>query len=528
MPEAHRTSYDEMPYSNNPFYHTHPDCLATVATLFGMAPPPVPRCRVLELGCAAGGNLIPMAFTLPDSRFVGVDLSPRQVAAGQALIDALGLKNIELRPLSILDVDRSFGEFDYIICHGVYSWVPTEVQDKILAICAWQLTSNGVAYISYNIYPGWHVGAMIREMLGYHLRRAAPPEEQVRQGRAFLDCLAGAVPDADSAYARLLKTEVERLRTHSDTYFFHEYLEEVNQPLYFHQFVERAAGRKLQYLGEARYNTMAGTVQPAELKSSRAPLPADLVAREQYLDFWRNRTFRRTLLCHDHVKLTRPPSAETMSNFLLSALARPVADPPDIPSGRPEEFRERDGDTTLTTASPVLKAAFVSLHEIWPRVISFDDLCALVRSRLEQGPGPGPTFGADKRRRLAEALLQYSLTNLVELHVHVPPFVADVSERPLASRLARLQAQGNADRVTNLLHRGIEIGGVDRLVLGALDGSRDRAALVEMLARLAAEGVLEADGGEPPGPDLGRVRQSLGEGLDNCLRQMASNALLVG
>src|SRR5262249_10252810 len=159
-------SYDDMPYSNNPFYHTHPDCLATVATLFGMTPPPVPRCRVLELGCAAGGNLIPMAFTLPDSRFVGIDLSPRQVATGLAVIDVLGLKNIELKPLSILDVDHGFGQFDSLICHGVYSWVPAAVQDKILTLCAEQLAPNGVAYVSYNIYPGWHVGGMIREMLG--------------------------------------------------------------------------------------------------------------------------------------------------------------------------------------------------------------------------------------------------------------------------------------------------------------------------------------------------------------------------
>ena len=100
------SSYEELPYTRNPFHTTHPDCLATVAFLHGLEPPSSTRCRVLELGCASGGNLIPMAAGLPDSTFVGIDLSPRQISQGQELIDAVGLKNIELRPLSIMDVER--------------------------------------------------------------------------------------------------------------------------------------------------------------------------------------------------------------------------------------------------------------------------------------------------------------------------------------------------------------------------------------------------------------------------------------
>src|SRR5947208_2747117 len=115
------TSYDTVPYHSNPFGATHPDRLATVATLLGLKPPPVERCRVLELGCASGGNLIPMALGLPDSTFTGIDLSIRQVADGQRVIDALGLSNVSLRHLSILNVDDDFGSFDYILCHGVYS-----------------------------------------------------------------------------------------------------------------------------------------------------------------------------------------------------------------------------------------------------------------------------------------------------------------------------------------------------------------------------------------------------------------------
>lgn len=80
MSQPQPTSYDEVPYESYPFAQTHPDRLATVATLLGLRPAPVEQCRVLELGCAGGGNLIPMALTLPESTFVGIDLSARQIA----------------------------------------------------------------------------------------------------------------------------------------------------------------------------------------------------------------------------------------------------------------------------------------------------------------------------------------------------------------------------------------------------------------------------------------------------------------
>src|SRR5262245_39050357 len=148
-------SYDEVPYASHPFAQTHPDRLATIATLFGMRPQAVEQCRVLELGCAAGGNLIPMAVTYPESHFVGVDLSGREIAEGQRAIETLRLKNIQLAQRDIRDLGDELGRFDYVICHGVYSWVSADVRDKILDLCARLLAPQGVAYVSYNTYPGW-------------------------------------------------------------------------------------------------------------------------------------------------------------------------------------------------------------------------------------------------------------------------------------------------------------------------------------------------------------------------------------
>src|SRR5262249_54229313 len=151
---------------------------------------PISSCRVLEIGCASGGNIIPMAEQLPGSRFVGIDLSPVQVAAGQRTIERTRLTNVELRNTSVLDVDECLGTFDYVVSHGVYSWVPPAVQNKILEVCSRNLAPNGIAYVSYNTYPGWHMRGLIREMMCYHTARFHDAQTRIRQARALLDFLA--------------------------------------------------------------------------------------------------------------------------------------------------------------------------------------------------------------------------------------------------------------------------------------------------------------------------------------------------
>ncbi|MBI1879375.1 MAG: class I SAM-dependent methyltransferase [Chloroflexi bacterium] len=116
---ATQTIYDQIPYPSLSFSWSHPSHLATLAVLVGMQPAPVERCRVLELGCAGGGNLIPMAYSLPDSEFIGIDLSARQIAEGQEMVAALGLRNVSLKQTNILGIASDFGRFDYIIAHGI-------------------------------------------------------------------------------------------------------------------------------------------------------------------------------------------------------------------------------------------------------------------------------------------------------------------------------------------------------------------------------------------------------------------------
>ncbi len=170
-PEA-ADSYDELPYESTPFTETHPENLAVLGRLFGLQTPEPAHCRLLELGCASGGNLIPLAWRLPQAHFLGLELSRRQVEDGQALARSLALENIEIRHQDILSAGTELGEFDYIIAHGIFSWVPEKVRDKILPICSRHLSPSGLAYINYNTLPGWRMRGMVRDMLRFHTRHA--------------------------------------------------------------------------------------------------------------------------------------------------------------------------------------------------------------------------------------------------------------------------------------------------------------------------------------------------------------------
>jgi cyclopropane fatty-acyl-phospholipid synthase-like methyltransferase/methyltransferase-like protein len=516
--QALLASYEQFPYESGPQYPTHPDCMSTVAALMGMHPVPVDRCRMLELGCGDGGNLIPMAVALPDSRFVGIDLSPTQIQTGLRTIAALGLSNIELRAADLLEVGEELGAFDYIACHGVFSWVPAEVRAKILAICRRNLEPQGVAYISYNTYPGWHFRGIVKDILHFHTRVIEGPHEKLAEARGLLNFLAESLPAEGNPYASVLRNEAEHFQRDAEHYLYHEFLEEVNCPLYFHQFMEQAAANGLQYLGEAWFHTRLDNL-PRKVRETIENISASLIDLEQYLDFLRARTFRRTLLCHRQIALTRRPDAERVLGMSVSAQVWPVELPVDVTTSATVEFRSPRGDT-ITTNHPAIKTMFLMLFEARPRAILARELLNRIRQRLE---GANVDRGAiPDAADFGNLLAQCQISNTIVLHTCPPRFASEVSERPVASPLGRLQA-ADGRAVVNLRHQCVLLEPFERAVLARLDGSRDRPQLMRDLGAMTEEETFNASGSEQ-----GEVAGlPLDQRLDATLWRIAHAALLV-
>lgn len=517
---APASSYDEVPYETTPRYFTHPDCLATMATLAGMSPAAPDRCRLLELGCATGGNLLPMAEALPQSEFVGFDLSTRQIDMGRTVARAAGVNNVRLEPCGILDIDKTFGTFDYIVCHGVYSWVPAAVRDGILGVCQRHLAPQGVAMVSYNTYPGWHFRAPVREMMQFHVRRTKDLATRTREARGLLQFLAQSVPAPEGNWGRLVRGEAGRLQKESDFYLAHEHLEDTNDAVYFHEFAAHAASHGLQYLGETSNHLILNSLGP-KVQEMLRPLANDLLLLEQYVDFLKGRSFRRTLLARADVLLQRSPNSAIVERLLFSCLARPVTPGGDVCSNAALEFRNED-EASLKTNIPVTKAALLRLHEAHPQAVSFSQLWENVCARLQAG---GASVPEDAKTGLCGALIQLFLSGLVGMHCHVPSFTSVAGENPEATPLARFQArQGTA--VVNRRHQSVKLVGLDAALLTLLDGRLDRSALAEGLAHLVREGKFElcCDGKPVHSADTTKI---LRDELDGALQRLAGAALLL-
>lgn len=466
---ALRTSYDDFPYRSVPLRQTHPDHLAAVAALFGFEAADVGGARVLEIGCASGGNLIPLAAAYPDATFLGIDLSAVQIAQGAAEIEALGLHNIRLLAMDVMAFDQAQGTYDYIIAHGIYSWVPAPVQDKILSICSAQLAANGIALVSYNTLPGWRMLGIVREAMLYQTRDIQDPQVRVAQARSTLDFLAEAVPDKESAYGRLLRLAAEHIRQKPDYYVLHEYLEETNEALYFSQFAGRLAARGLRYLGDSDVRTMLPIGLPPKVDATLGRIAPGLMRREQFLDFLKSRSFRQSLLTREGAALDRKLSAARIMSLRIAAPLQRDDPGADLGSDRAETFSFADG-RALEASHRIVKAALTILAEHWPFAIAFDRLHEQATARA----GGNARDDAAERELLAAEILRLHLSGAAELYRAAPPFVLAAGSHPEASVLARRDAaRGSAS--ANLRHESVALKDDERALLPLLDGAHSRS-----------------------------------------------------
>lgn len=337
-------SYDEIPYDSHPVTETDPDRLAALGRLFGLPTADPRHCRVLELGCAGAGNIAPMAWRYPDSEVVGVELSARQATDARTYAEAAGLGNLRIIQADIMDLDESLGGFDYIITHGVFSWVPEPVQEKIFSLSRSLLNPGGLAYISYNTLPGWRMRGMLRDLLLWAIRDTDDWHEQLRRAQGVLERMLHATADLDALSARYLREEIRRIRKAPPSYLFHEYLETFNQPLLFSDFIARAQNHGLAYLADTELHTLFPSTLGEAVEQSLADID-DGIEQEQYLDFIRNRNFRQTLLCRKEDETERELAMDRFAELQLYAdLVPPKKWTCDAPRGRSFAVR------TVTTA----------------------------------------------------------------------------------------------------------------------------------------------------------------------------------
>ncbi len=515
------TSYDSVAYPGYTHPQTHPGRLGIIGTLFGLEPAPVNYCRVLELACGNGANLIPMAWCAPQSEFVGIDLAGQPIARGQQMIQDLGMTNVRLVHGSVTDIPDDWGRFDYIIAHGLYSWVPAEVQKQILSVCRRLLAPQGIAFISYNALPGCHIRFMLREMMLFHVRGCDSPDQRVKQALTLARFLVEGQSTSDE-YRLWMKAELERVIGYDEGHLYHDELAEVNEPLYFRQFVERAAAHGLQYLGEADYFEMTDYPFKGSVRQALEQLAPDRLLREQYMDFLKCRRFRQTLLCHHEVKLRTEPQVEKVDRFVVASAARCAAGKPDLRAGVSCVFEAPKG-AKVETDLPLGKAALTVLETVWPLPLPFEELFLQATQALKQEGMPAEDNPA-AREALRGFLLRLYGAGVLEFNLTMPAVARSAGERPVVHPIARWQAQ-RGDVVTSLFHIAVKVEDeIGRNLLCWLDGTVDRNTLVERLGLLLKSKNAPA----AVGVDEAARRKELELKLNNNLEKLARLGLLMG
>ncbi|MGE0387108.1 MAG: methyltransferase regulatory domain-containing protein [Gammaproteobacteria bacterium] len=466
--------YDEIAYPGFPFSQTHPDALAVLAMLAGMQPAPPAQCRVLELGCGNGANLIPMGYALPHSRFVGIDLAAAPIERGRRLVADCGLANVELAQMDVMDIGPAFGTFDYIIAHGLYSWVPPPVRAQVMRICSRNLAPHGVAYISYNANPGAMLRGIIRDAMLFHGRDAASGMDAVRKGLEMLGVMTSS-PPRDNAYAALLRLEVERIGKRPLASLIHDELSADMHPFYFHEFAAHARAEGMQFLCEARQRGLPVSAEEPDIAAAWRGLGGeDPIAQEQYLDFLSLRMFRRSLLVHDGIAIDRSLHLTGPGRFRFAAWAQPLAPAPDLRTpGVAEQFRVSE-IFDMSVDAPHTKAALAVLAGHWPESIDFDTLVDETRARL----APREVEREVDAHNIEAALAECYDAGVVDLRLAQPAVSRTPGPRPEASRVARVQA-AHGEPVATILHTAFEVKDeLIRTLIMRMDGTRDRGQLL--------------------------------------------------
>jgi SAM-dependent methyltransferase len=455
-------SYDEVRYPSLPRSQSHPAYVAALATIAGFQPPPMEHWRVLEIGCGDGANILPLAFDYPEGQFIGVDRAHVPIDAGRTLAGSLGLANIELHALDVLDWD-SGGEFDYIIAHGVYSWVPSQVREKILRICSATLKRQGLAYISYNALPGSHFRRYAWDFLRFHGRRQADPAARMERARELARLMVET--EVTEPLGIAVRKEMENVLERDPAAVYHDDLGNPNDPFYLLEFVAQATAHGLQYLGDAEPQRDAVRGLPFDVE--------DWLEARQYGDFLARRRFRETLLCRQEISPDRKLSFDRFQNLFASSRARPCE-----PQEDGQQKFELPKEGSLTTNHPLAKDLLCRLASLWPDSIRVSEL------PLANFP---PDAAADLLMRLLEG-------GAIELRVSPPKIAKAVSARPAVSALARMQVAAGCRMVTNQRHQNIEFeDDKGRTLVSLLDGSRDRVALAHALAAAGiGEGEIES------------------------------------
>jgi SAM-dependent methyltransferase len=498
--------YDAIRYPGRVYEFTHPDRLATIARLHGIGAPEVETARVLEIGCGDGTNLLGIAASLPHAHLLGIDRCADPLSDARSAAAGLDLHHVEFHAMDVEGLLADGPSFDYIIVHGMLSWVPDATKRAIMAVLAARLSPTGVAMVSYNALPGWRFRTIARDIILAGFGRHPEPHE-LAQARDLIHIFAKEL-SGSGLYGAVVSELAVFVDDCTDAALYHDLLSPSCDPLDFRSFAALYAPAGLEYVADVVWADNVVSGYPTSFRERLAPLAEDPVAREQLVDVMRNTLFRRPLLCRASARsdTARPYSLDGLYVTLCSEPAGSTADG--------DQFRTIDG-LVVTVSNPALRAGLRHLVAVAPNALPVEVLLS--------GEGHPDRRHTDA---LAGLVLQTWAGGLIELLPRQRRHSGPAGDLPTAYPLARWQAERGSNTAINCCHEQIDLNAIDRCMLRLCDGHRTREELVLALLAAADSGEFNIVSDDVVARDPEVRRRAIRGGLEVRLRQLRTAGLL--
>ncbi|HEX4172114.1 MAG TPA: class I SAM-dependent methyltransferase [Acetobacteraceae bacterium] len=338
-------------YTTNFYREITPAWLATTSLLLGHRAPDLAKpFRYADLGCGNGFTTLIAAAACPHAEVWGFDFNPAHIEFANRLAAASGLTNVRFLESSFAALDTApdgtLPEFDFMVSHGVLSWISPENRRHLIGVVGRRLKPGGLAYLSYNVTTGWSAMVPVRRLMRM-LTMASPERTDVAAPGVldFIDRLkaAGALFfQANPA----LESRMADIRKQDARYIAHEYLNQDWHPLMFADIAGEMLEAKCRYIGSA---TLAENIETVAVPADVAPFlleARDPVLRETLRDLGCAQSFRRDLYRKGTAPMPGPEQQMLLEQFTFAGLG--LAMPEGGPSfatpignvtGRPEIYK---------------------------------------------------------------------------------------------------------------------------------------------------------------------------------------------
>jgi len=471
--------YNGLNYSSYPYYHSHPDRLFTLGKLFGAGPAEPGTANILEIGCSSGGNLIPIALKYPQSKLLGIDASPSQIAAAQKAASEIGLMNVTFENKLTSDLQNSQEQFDYIIVHNMISWVNEQTRNEIFDLCKKLLKPTGIAFVSYNVHAGHSTANLVREMVLYNTHRLETIPEKLEQAKAFLAFTINALEESENPLHQMIYVEARALFENDN--MLCDYLIGDHKVFSFHEFFDELDKRELQYVSDTYLPAMYVGNAPANILEAVQQL-TDIVDVEEYLDFFTQKAFKSSIICHKDLNIKRDVSGADLSslyissNILLDIPSQDITNFDDATQSL-SFFIKPNGGGGIQTNSSIMKAVLYTIADnaaINP--ISIAQIIDIASEKV-------PNITKEKvQETFNQELIGLIFTGYVDITSYMTTASTVISDKPKIYHLARYQALQSEDTwVTNLRGQIVFIGLFEKYAFRYMDGEYGLDAIEEFI-----------------------------------------------